>query len=72
MKSLVALLLFVAVAMGVHDKQDKNNQSADQEHDDNRFVLPKGLHEIGSVRIHSLFPLHPPSRSLPVATRRMS
>jgi hypothetical protein len=53
-KPLVALLLFISMAMCVNHQQDKNNQPADQEDDDDRLILPYHLHKIGDIGIHSL------------------
>ena len=38
----------------VNDEQDEKNQSSDQQHDDDRLILPNRLHEIGGIGVHSL------------------
>ena len=40
MPRFMAVFLFFAVAMGVNDQQDENDCAADQEHEDERLVLP--------------------------------
>jgi hypothetical protein len=40
MPGLVAVLVFFAVAVGVNDQQGENDCAADQEHEDERLVLP--------------------------------
>jgi len=53
-KSFVASLLFVAMAMGVNDQQNKNNQPPDEKDDDDWLILPNRLHKTGGIGIHSL------------------
>jgi hypothetical protein len=40
MPRFVAVFLLFAVAVGVNDQQDEDDCSANQEHEDERLVLP--------------------------------
>ena len=52
----MAVFLFFAVAVGVNDQQDEDDCAANQEHEDERLVLPyfrhKGEEVFEEVRIH--------------------
>lgn len=54
MKSFVAFLLFVPVAMRVHHQQNQTNQAAEQKNDDDRLISPYHLHKIGGIGVHLL------------------
>jgi hypothetical protein len=49
MPRFVAVFLFFAVAVGVNDQQDEDDCAANQEHEDERLVLPYFRHKGAKV-----------------------
>lgn len=49
----VAAFLFFPMAMSVNDQQGKNDQSANQHHNDDGLVLPEIPHEAGEIIRHT-------------------
>ena len=47
------LVSFFAVTMGVNHRKDKDNQAANHEDDDDRFILPYIADKFGQIRIHA-------------------
>jgi len=47
------LVSFFTVTMGVNHRKDKDNQAANHEDDDDRFILPYITDKFGHIRIHA-------------------